>query len=133
MESEGFNELPRAQTRSPLRIVLDVLREPVLALLLAGGLVYLLVGSRAEALILLAFACLSVGITVVQEARTERVLEALRDLTSPRALVIRGESGCGLPGARWRGAILSCCRKATGCPPMPCCWRRKRCLPTNRF
>ena len=34
--------------------------------------------------------CLSVGITVVQEARTERVLEALRDLTSPRALVIRG-------------------------------------------
>jgi Ca2+-transporting ATPase len=72
-----------------LRIVFDVLREPMLALLLAGGVVYLLLGSRDEALILLAFACLSVGITVVQEARTERVLEALRDLTSPRALVIR--------------------------------------------
>jgi P-type Ca2+ transporter type 2C len=72
-----------------LRIIFDVLREPMLALLLAGGVVYLLLGSREEALILLAFACLSVGITVVQEARTERVLEALRDLTSPRALVIR--------------------------------------------
>lgn len=52
-------------------------------------MVYLLLGSRAEALILLAFACMSIGITAVQEARTGRVLEALRDLSSPRALVIR--------------------------------------------
>jgi Ca2+-transporting ATPase len=90
LAAEGFNELPRASRRSPLRIVLDVLREPMLALLLAGGVVYFLLGSHEEALILLAFAGLSIGITVIQEARTERVLEALRDLTSPRALVIRG-------------------------------------------
>jgi P-type Ca2+ transporter type 2C len=89
LASEGPNELPKGKRRSPLRIIFDVLREPMLALLLAGGVVYLLLGNREEALILLAFACLSVGITVVQEARTERVLEALRDLTSPRALVIR--------------------------------------------
>ncbi len=88
--TEGYNELPRARRRGPFRMILDVLREPMLALLIAGGIVYLLLGNREEALILLAFACLSVGITVVQEARTERVLEALRDLTSPRALVIRG-------------------------------------------
>jgi Ca2+-transporting ATPase len=90
LAAEGFNELPRISRRSPLRIILEVLREPMLALLIAGGVVYLMLGNREEALILLTFACLSVGITVVQEARTERVLEALRDLTSPRALVIRG-------------------------------------------
>ncbi len=90
LATEGYNELPRARRRGPFRMILDVLREPMLALLIAGGVVYLLLGNREEALILLAFACLSVGITVVQEARTERVLEALRDLTSPRALVIRG-------------------------------------------
>lgn len=89
LAAEGPNELPRARRRTSFRIVLEVLREPMLALLIAGGVVYLLLGSRAEALVLLAFACLSVGITAVQEARTERVLEALRDLTSPRALVIR--------------------------------------------
>ena len=89
LAAEGFNELPRASRRSPLRIILEVLREPMLALLIAGGVVYLMLGNREEALILLTFACLSVGITVLQEARTERVLEALRDLTSPRALVIR--------------------------------------------
>ncbi len=79
----------RTKGRSPFRIMFEVMKEPMLALLLGGGLVYLLLGSRVEAVILLVFACLSIGITVIQEARTERVMAALRDLTSPRALVIR--------------------------------------------
>ena len=89
LRSEGYNELPRADRRTPFRIVGEVMREPMLALLVGGGAVYLALGDLREALILLAFATLSVAITVVQETRTERVLEALRDLTSPRALVIR--------------------------------------------
>src|SRR5207342_1140003 len=89
LKTQGYNELPRANRRTPLRIVLEVLREPMLALLLGGGIIYLVLGDLQEAVILLAFASMSVLITVVQEARTERVLEALRDLTSPRALVIR--------------------------------------------
>ena len=87
--AEGFNELPKQNRRTPLRIVLEVLREPMLALLLGGGAIYLIFGDLQEALLLVAFATLSVAITVVQESRTERVLEALRDLSSPRALVIR--------------------------------------------
>jgi Ca2+-transporting ATPase len=90
LQAEGFNELPRPERRTPLRIVLEVLREPMLALLVAGGVIYLTLGDPKDALILLVFATMSVLITVVQETRTERVLEALRDLTSPRALVIRG-------------------------------------------
>ena len=89
LKTEGHNELPRPDRRTPLRIIFEVVREPMLALLLGGGAVYLALGDLKEALILLAFATMSVVITVVQETRTERVLEALRDLTSPRALVIR--------------------------------------------
>ncbi len=89
LQAEGYNELPRPNQRTPLRIVLEVVREPMLALLLGGGAIYLVLGDVKEALILLTFATMSVVITVVQESRTERVLEALRDLTSPRALVIR--------------------------------------------
>lgn len=89
LDSDGFNELPLAARRSAIRIVFEVLREPMLALLIAGGIVYLLLGNLEEALVLLIFACLSVGITAVQEVRTERVVERLRDLTSPRAVVIR--------------------------------------------
>ncbi len=89
LAADGPNALPNAGRRTPFRIVLEVLREPMLALLLGGGVLYLLLGSPEEALILLGFALFSIIITVVQESRTERVLEALRDLTSPRALVIR--------------------------------------------
>ncbi|WBU28079.1 cation-translocating P-type ATPase [Rhodopseudomonas palustris] len=89
LASEGYNELPSPDRRTLLGIVLEVVREPMLALLLGGGVVYMALGDLKEAIILLIFATLSVVITVVQEARTERVLETLRDLTSPRALVIR--------------------------------------------
>ena len=85
LKREGYNELPRAGRRTPFRIILEVMREPMLALLAGGGAVYLVLGDLQEALILLAFAMVSIVITVVQETRTERVLEALRDLTSPRA------------------------------------------------
>ena len=104
---EGFNELPRATRRTPLRIVLEVLREPMLLLLLVGGGVYLLLGDTTEALVLLAFATLSVMITVVQETRTEHVLEALRDLTSPHALVVRDGERRRIPGREVvRGDVL---------------------------
>ena len=89
LKAEGFNELPRQHRRSPARIAVDVLREPMLAMLAGAGLIYMALGDLQEALILLGFAGLSILITVVQENRTERALEALRDLTSPRALVIR--------------------------------------------
>jgi Ca2+-transporting ATPase len=89
LHAEGHNELPQADRRTPFRIAIEVLREPMLALLLVGGIVYLTLGDLKEAIILIVFATMSIAITVVQETRTERVLEALRDLTSPRALVIR--------------------------------------------
>ena len=89
LKAEGYNELPRPDRRTPLGIIVEVIREPMLLLLLAGGSLYLIFGNIGEALVLLAFAMMSVLITVIQESRTERVLEALRDLTSPRALVIR--------------------------------------------
>jgi len=89
LENEGYNELPSEKPRSIVAIVLGVIREPMFLLLLGGGAVYLLVGDRQEALILLSFVFVIIGITLYQERRTERTLEALRDLSSPRALVIR--------------------------------------------
>src|SRR5216684_1346881 len=89
LKAEGYNELPRLERRTFLRIVVDVAREPMFALLLAAGIVYLALGDLGEALMLIVFATISVTIAVIQETRSERVLEALRDLTSPRALVVR--------------------------------------------
>ena len=89
LRTHGPNELPQARRRSVWRIAAEVVREPMLQLLIAAGLIYLVLGDVAEALALLAFVVLSLSISLVQETRTERVMEALRDLSSPRALVIR--------------------------------------------
>jgi P-type Ca2+ transporter type 2C len=89
LKSDGYNELPAAERRGVFRIAFEVVRQPMFALLIAGGVVYLILGDLMEAVLLLAFASLSVVITIVQESRSERVLEALRNLASPRALVIR--------------------------------------------
>lgn len=98
LERDGPNELPRAGRRTPFRIALEVVREPMLAMLLGAGAIYLALGDKAEAAVLILFALLSIIITIVQEARTERVLEALRDLSAPRALVIRDGELVRIPG-----------------------------------
>ncbi|MCW1381589.1 cation-translocating P-type ATPase [Novosphingobium sp. KCTC 2891] len=95
---DGPNELPRQKKRPPWRIALDVLREPMLAMLLVAGGAYLLLGETSEALILIVFAGFSVAVTIVQEARTENVLDSLRDLSAPRALVIRDGETVRIPG-----------------------------------
>ena len=122
LKTEGPNELPQPDRRTPLRIAIEVLREPMLALLLVGGMIYLVLGDLKEAIILLAFATMSILITVVQETRTERVLEALRDLTSsPRAGHSRRRSVDALPAATSCAATSSSLPRVTASLPMPSC------------
>lgn len=89
LQLEGYNELPMEAKRSTFSIVLGVISEPMFSLLIIAAIVYLMIGDMQDAIVLSAFAMLSVIITIIQEWRSEKVLEALRDLTSPRALVIR--------------------------------------------
>jgi P-type Ca2+ transporter type 2C len=89
LKEEGYNELPSTKRRSLLAIALGVVREPMFLLLVACGTIYLFMGDMEEALMLLGFVFVVIGITLYQERKTERALEALRDLSSPRALVIR--------------------------------------------
>ena len=89
LEEEGYNELPSTRQRSTLAIALSVAQEPMFLLLIAGVTIYLALGDLREALILALSLCVILGITIFQERKTERALDALRDLSSPRALVIR--------------------------------------------
>src|SRR5438045_3016825 len=99
LKAEGPNTLPQADRRTFVRIILEILREPMFALLLGAAVIYLVLGDLREAVVLAVFASTSVMIAVVQESRTERVLETLRDLTSPRALVIRDGAEKRIAGA----------------------------------
>jgi len=98
LRQDGPNELPASAPRSVLRLLRDVVLEPMFLLLVACGVIYMALGDRQEALMLLAFVFVVMGITFVQERRTERSLDALRDLSSPRALVLRGGQARRIPG-----------------------------------
>jgi Ca2+-transporting ATPase len=87
---DGHNEIPSAERRGLARSLLGILREPMSLLLLVCGGIYIVLGDRQEAVMLLGFVVFIMVLTFVQERKTERALEALRDLASPRALVIRG-------------------------------------------
>jgi Ca2+-transporting ATPase len=97
--AEGANTLPTARARGTAAIALAVLREPMFALLVAAASVYLLVGELREALVLAASIVVVISIAVMQERKAERALEALRDLSSPRALVRRDGAVARIPGA----------------------------------
>lgn len=86
---EGPNELASAKPRGLLSIGLEVIREPMFLLLIAASSLYFVMGKLGDALMLLASVLIVLVITVFQERRTERALDALRDLSSPRALVVR--------------------------------------------
>lgn len=98
LRAEGPNELPASKPRSVLRLLRDVVFEPMFLLLVACGVIYMALGDPQEALMLLGFVFVVMGITFVQERRTERSLDALRDLSSPRALVLRGGQARRIPG-----------------------------------
>jgi len=89
LSAEGPNLLPGSAPKSAFAIVRDVVTEPMFLMLLAAGGIYLALGDRAEALFLLGFVFVVIGITLAQERKTQRALESLRDLSAPRALVIR--------------------------------------------
>ncbi len=86
---DGPNSLPQAENRWIGHILWSILTEPMVFLLVGCGAIYFFLGDPAEALMLLGFLVLILGITVYQEQKAENALQALRDISSPRALVVR--------------------------------------------
>ena len=85
----GPNTLPGGARRTWRHIALDAAREPMFLLLAGGGLLYLVLGDLLEGVFLFAMVLVTIGMTLYQEGKTEHALDALRDLGSPRALVLR--------------------------------------------
>ena len=95
---DGYNKLPTAEQRGLWHLIKEVVSEPMIGLLLVCGAIYLALGDPQEAVALLFAVFAIIGITFYQEQKTERALAALRDLASPRALVMRGGKPVRVPG-----------------------------------
>jgi Ca2+-transporting ATPase len=98
LQKDGYNELPSSKPKSVLKIALGVIKEPMFLLLVACGSLYLILGDIQEGLMLLSFVFVVMGIEFYQEKKTEKALDALRDLASPRALVIRDGNSIRISG-----------------------------------
>ena len=89
LKKDGFNELPTTKPRKIIGIIMEIIKEPMISLLLIAGLLYLLLGDKMEAILLLLSIVGVVAISLYQEKKTEKSLYALTQLSSPRAIVIR--------------------------------------------
>ena len=98
LAEDGPNELPSARPRGLLRQAWDVLRQPMLLLLVAAGTVNFILAEPLDGAVLMSFVLVVIGISIAQEHKTERALTALRDLSAPRGLVIRDGRQQWLPG-----------------------------------
>jgi Ca2+-transporting ATPase len=96
--SDGYNELPSSKSRNFISIAIGVIKEPMFLLLVACGTLYMVLGDLQEGIMLLGFVFVIMGIEFYQEKKTEKALNALRDLASPRALVIRDGIEKRIPG-----------------------------------
>jgi Ca2+-transporting ATPase len=98
LQKDGYNELPSSKPKSVFKIAFGVVKEPMFLLLVACGSLYLILGDIQEGFMLLSFVFVVMGIEFYQEKKTEKALDALKDLASPRALVIRDGETIRIPG-----------------------------------
>jgi len=89
LKLEGYNELPSQKKKNFFVLFFKIIKEPMFLLLISAGLIYLFLGDINDSLMLLFAIFIVIGITFYQERKTEKTLEALKDLSSPKALVIR--------------------------------------------
>ena len=99
LQQDGPNSLPGDQRRSLRDIAWETLQDPMFALLLSAGALYLLLGDLQEGGVLFGLVLVVLALTLYQEGRTENALAALRNLSSPRALVVRDGVRVRIPGS----------------------------------
>ena len=94
----GYNELQASRPKNILRIAMEVIREPMFLLLITCGVLYMVLGDYREGIIMLSTIFIIIFITFYQHRKTERALEALKKLASPRVLVLRDGQETRIPG-----------------------------------
>lgn len=85
----GFNKINAAQKSSWISLLLNILKEPMLLLLIAVAIIYLIVGDYGEAIFMFGAIVAVSGISFYQDNRSKKALEALEKLNEPLSTVIR--------------------------------------------
>ena len=97
LKQDGPNEIEQGMRRSVWRRLVDMLRQPMFALLVLAALLYVLLGDLTEGLTLAVFVLAVLVLSFYQEGQSEAAIEALRQLTQPLARVLRDGQTLQIP------------------------------------
>jgi len=86
--ANGRNEISSKQN-TILAIIVDLVKEPMLILLIAASIIYFITGNAGDGFFMVAAIVVVTGISLFQESRSKKALEKLRSLTQPLCRVIR--------------------------------------------
>lgn len=90
-EKYGFNELAPEKKKTLYSKFVEIFKEPMFLLLLSTALIYFILGEPKDGIIMLIFVAFMSGINIFQEWKTDKTLQALKELSSPKVKVIRNE------------------------------------------
>lgn len=93
----GYNEIPEIKSYTFLKAIFNALREPMLLLLMACAVIYFFLGEVRDSIILSCSVFFVLGIALYQKQKSEKAIEALKELSHPRALVVRGGKEIKIP------------------------------------
>lgn len=98
-EQFGKNELVPQKKTSFFMKLMHIIAEPMFLLLIAAAAIYFFLGEPRDGAIMLIFVAGIIAIEAVQEWKTDRTLNALKDLSAPHITVIRDGSQVVIPSA----------------------------------
>jgi len=93
----GYNSIKANHKNSWYILLFDILKEPMLLLLIAVTIIYVIVGNYSEALFMLGAIIAVSGISFYQDNRSKKALEALEKLNEPLSTVIRNSNAIQIP------------------------------------
>ena len=89
IEKDGYNEITDKSSRGILKLLFGILTEPMFILLIICSSLYIFLGDIEEGLMLLGFVFIVITIEYYQSRKSEKAIQTLKNLSAPRALVIR--------------------------------------------
>src|SRR5690554_100513 len=93
----GYNQADNIKKNIWYTMLLDILKEPMLLLLIAVAVIYVIVGNYSEAIFMLGAIIAVSGISFYQDNRSKKALEALEKLNEPLSTVIRNSKVIQIP------------------------------------
>lgn len=95
----GHNVLKEAPEKNALQRFLAQLNDPLIFILFIAASISMLLGEYSDTLIILSVILVNALVGVIQEGKAQRALHALKEMSSPKALLIKGGNSMEIPAA----------------------------------